>query len=526
MTVDRVRGKAGRVGGFTAALGVGAVIALGAAGPAWAADEGTSAESPSDSSQTDDAPKPARDNDSESTPAAPASGTEDPADPAETGGTGDTGGTGEPRDDAEPEDGSDVSDADLAEDPTDAQADPDETLDDADADAHAHAEAPDSRDTATVDIVDTTTGTTTPDAPAAVPALWSLAGAARREDDDRTHEQSTAPTTAGTLPASEIAVLAVPPATEPVYTGRPSFVHNLVTAGLNVLKVVLKPFGGLLSFTSLKIPFFTDGIPPFFFRAGLDVTRTEFEGMKVWSLTPRRNATDDVVVALHGGAYVATASIFHWWTYADMARDTGATVIVPLQTLVTKGGTAATEVPRTANFLTAVIDEHGAQNVSLFGDSAGGGLALAATQELVRRNATTPSRMVLLAPWLDVSMSDPRSAEVRDPLLDIPNLVRSGAKWAGAAGTSDPMASPLFGSLQGLPPTVVYSSSRDLLTVDTVRLRDRVLAEGIPNVTFQFRAGLIHDWFTFPFLPDAHEDRAGVYADLVGPSVVSTRASV
>lgn len=368
-----------------------------------------------------------------------------------------------------------------------------------------------------------------PENPVAAPTLWSLVGSARPEGDGDT---ATAPAGTATAPA---ATATAPPAAadapdvadageaaddpavdQPVYTGRPSFVQQVVIAGLNVLKVVLKPFGGLLAFTSLKIPFFTDGVPPFFLTAGLDVERTEFDGMKVWSLTPRRDQTDQVVVALHGGAYVATASIFHWWTYADMARDTGATVVVPLQTLVPRGGTAATEVPRTADFLTEMIAAHGARNVSVFGDSAGGGLALAAVQELGRRSAVTPSRLVLLAPWLDVSMSDPRSAEIRDPLLDIPNLARSGAKWAGSAGVTDPLASPLFGSLEGLPPTYVYSSSRDLLTVDTLRLRERVAAEGIPNVEFRLRAGLIHDWFTFPFLPDAHEDRAGVYSDLLG----------
>lgn len=365
-----------------------------------------------------------------------------------------------------------------------------------------------------------------PEVPDVSPAAWTLLGSAARRHTDASVQPARPDTTGQPVDAerdgtadSETGTAAVtdPLAdVESLYTGRPSFVHNVVSFGLYVLKAVLKPFGGLLAFTSLKVPFFTDGVPPFFLTPGLDVERSEFEGMKVWTLTPRKEPTDKAVVALHGGAYVATASIFHWWTYADMARDTGATVIVPLQTLVPAGGTAAGEVPRTADFLTTVIDERGAENVSVFGDSAGGGLALAAVQELVRRNTRIPARLVLLAPWLDVSMSDPRSAEIRDPLLDRPNLVRSGAKWAGTAGADDPLASPLFGSLHGLPPTYVYSSSLDMLTVDTLRLRDRVLAEQIPDVTFRLRKGLIHDWFTFPFLPDAHEDRPSVYADLLG----------
>lgn len=367
---------------------------------------------------------------------------------------------------------------------------------------------------------------TPPDTPAVSPAAWTLLGSAARR---HAREATAAPppdTTSQPVDAEPESVsgpdTAATPLTDPsddaesLYTGRPSFVHNVVTVGLYVLKAVLRPFGGLLAFTSLKVPFLTDGVPPFFLTPGLDVERSEFEGMKVWTLTPRKDPTDKAVIALHGGAYMATASIFHWWTYADMARNTGATVIVPLQTLVPAGGTAASEVPRTADFITAVIDQRGAENVSVFGDSAGGGLALAAMQELARRGSRNPARLVLLAPWLDVSMRDPRSAKIRDPLLDLPNLTRSGAKWAGAAGPEDPQASPLFGSSQGLPPTYVYSSSLDLLTVDTLRLRDRVLAEHIPDVTFRLRNGLIHDWFTFPFLPDAHEDRAGVYEDLLG----------
>jgi acetyl esterase/lipase len=359
-----------------------------------------------------------------------------------------------------------------------------------------------------------------------------LSAAARRENATRaaapTHPDATGEAPAARTEDSAAATVATvatgpsptreTPEWEQDYTGRPSVVHDVVTAGLNVLQVALKPFGGLLTFTSLRIPVFTDGLPPIGLMGGLQVRRTEFEGMPVWSLTPRREATDEVVVAIHGGAYVGQVSIFHWWTYAGMARDTGATFLVPIYTLAPKG-TAATEVPRMADFITQTITVHGADNVGVLGDSAGGGLALAAVQELVRRRETTPGRLVLLAPWLDVSMSDPRSAEIDDPLLDIPNLAKDGVKWAGGLSTTDPLVSPLFGSLSGLPPTYVYSSSRDLLTVDTLRLRDRVAAEGIPDVTFTLRKGLIHDFATFPFLPDAHRVRPDIYRDLLGSEV-------
>lgn len=498
MAADRVRRRAG----FAVAVGVGAAIACGTASPAWASEDGPSTtgdQTASTSSETGE-PQPTRAKH-----------------------------RAESRREADHDDASDASDAE------DSPASADDLT--TDIDVSEDSETQENRSDASpvtvltpVETDEVTIDDTIPEAPTATPALWSLLGSAPREKHNVAADQPVPPATTSELlagqadsPSSQTPAttrLHEPAEWESLYTGEPSWFHNVVTAGLNVLKVIFKPFGGLLRYTSLKIPIFTDGVPPFFVRPGLDVERTEFEGMKVWSLTPREGSTEKVIVALHGGSYEGEVNLFQWSTYAVMARDTGATVVVPLYTLAPKG-TAATEVPRTANFVSKLVSDHGAGNVSVLGDSAGGGLALAALQELARRTSQQPSRLVLMAPWLDVSMSDPRSAEIKDPLLDIPNLARPGGQWAGTAGTADPTASPLFGSLQGLPPTYVYSSSRDLLTVDTLRLRDRVLAEAIPDVTFRLRAGLIHDWFIFPFLPDARAERPNVYADLLGSPVAA-----
>jgi triacylglycerol lipase len=111
-------------------------------------------------------------------------------------------------------------------------------------------------------------------------------------------------------------------------------------------------------------------------------------------------------------------------------------------------------------------------------------------------------------------MSDARLAEVDDPLLDVANSARYGRSWAGERDTRDPLASPLFGSLDGLPPTFVYSSSRDLLTIDALRLQDRVRAEGNPQVVFRMRQGLLHDYPIYAPLPDARAERPNLYGDL------------
>ncbi len=371
------------------------------------------------------------------------------------------------------------------------------------------------------------TADVTPQTPFASPTVWTLLAFARREFD-RTVSSFTPTTTAA--PAittsqvsntvqSKLVVDTADAATtqeavldENLYTGQPSFLHDVVAFAMKVLNTILTPFGGVVAADALRIPFITDGVPFPLLLHGLDVTHTEFEGMPVMTFTPPEQ-TDKVVVAIHGGAYIGKATIFHWWTYTDIARQTGATVVVPDYTL-SPTGTAETEVPRMADFISQMISEHGAENVSVLGDSSGGGLALLSTQELVRRHSTTPGHLVLLAPWLDVSMSDPRSAQIDDPLLNVASLAKYGKLWAGDLATDDPLVSPLFGSLDGLPPTAVYSSSRDMITVDTLRLRDRVRAEGIPNFTFRLAKGEMHDWVIYAPLPDAQAQRANLYSDL------------
>jgi triacylglycerol lipase len=310
------------------------------------------------------------------------------------------------------------------------------------------------------------------------------------------------------------------PAGQDLFTGQPSLVHDAVVVGLRIVDAVLGTVGipSITAIASAQVPIFTDGVPPFFLTYGLDVRRSEFEGMPVYTLQTPDSASGEVIVGLHGGAYVGQISIFHWWTYADIARDTGAAVVVPVYPVAPKG-TAGTVVPATADLLTELIDDHGEDNVSVLGDSAGGGLALAAAQELVRRGAPTPGRMVLLAPWLDATVSDPASQTIPDPLLDVGTLQYAGRLWAGGLDPADPLVSPINGSLQGLPPTFVYSGSLDLLSPQTLRLRVRALAEGDTNFTFILRNGLIHDWDTFPFLPDAIADRPAIESQLLGTDV-------
>jgi acetyl esterase/lipase len=383
-----------------------------------------------------------------------------------------------------------------------------------------------------------------PAAPVEAPTTWTLLAFARREFDPTVwsqrvnplaghitnglvtdtatlHSQSIDPANTANIGAptpgpSDLTPLAQPTATEApaTFTGRPSLVSRFgLTAAFRVVRAV----GDFLG-VDLTIPLthlISSDRPPWFTTLGLNVSRGEFDGMPVWTLQSRWSSSGKDVVTIHGGAFVAQPVVWDWLDYAAIARNTGAAMIVPIYPLVPQG-TAGTVVPAIADLISWQIDQHGAQNVSVYGDSAGGNIALAAVQDLVRHGDAVPSHMVLISPALDLTLSNPAIQFVDDPLFSgiLPTLRNYGQLWAGDLPLTDPLVSPLYGSLAGLPPTAVYAGSLEILAPDVLVLQDKALATPGADFTFILRKGEIHDWALFTILPETLAILPDIYQQL------------
>ncbi len=316
----------------------------------------------------------------------------------------------------------------------------------------------------------------------------------------------------------------VPATLNPTFVGTPSLANRIEVAGLSGVKVVLglsgienqlaQPGSPLLALFASNIPpisLFIGNAPPKILPLlfGETVQQTTYDGMHVVQITPA-HPSGDYVVALHGGAFIFPPSIFHWFDYTLMAHQTGATIEVPIYPLLQQGGTAGVVVPEMAGLISMEIAQHGAPNVSVYGDSAGGTLALSAVEYMVANNETVPASMVLLSPWLDVGLTNPNIAFVHDPLLPVAPGQQIGKEWAGNLPENNYLVSPLYGSLNGIPPTYVYSGSLDSLAPDVVVLDQEAATQGAP-ISFVLRTGEIHDWVLlspdgFGYLPQIEQE--------------------
>jgi monoterpene epsilon-lactone hydrolase len=209
-----------------------------------------------------------------------------------------------------------------------------------------------------------------------------------------------------------------------------------------------------------------------------------------------------VILYLHGGSYVFnSAHVYRSLTTALAARS-GATVYVPNYRRAPEHPFPAARDDALSCYRWLLDRGHEPASVAFVGDSAGGGLCLAAAHALRDDGRIpAPAALALLCPWTDLSLSGASIREkAREDFVLSPSSLADAASWyRGAAPLTDPGVSPLFADHTGLGPMLVQAASEDLLAADSVRLAERAAAAGV-HVHLEVYEGLFHDF-------QAHERR-------------------
>jgi acetyl esterase/lipase len=128
--------------------------------------------------------------------------------------------------------------------------------------------------------------------------------------------------------------------------------------------------------------------------------------------------------------------------------------------------------------------EKGFGEIALAGDSAGGGLALVLMSLLAAKArdgaAWRPVGAAVMSAWTDLALSGV-SMETRaeaDPLLTKESLASTARLYLGGHDPRDPLASPLYGDLAGLPPVRMHVGEDEVLLDDSLRYGERIESQG------------------------------------------------
>jgi len=247
----------------------------------------------------------------------------------------------------------------------------------------------------------------------------------------------------------------------------------------------------------------------------VDVARTEIGGLDALAFAPE-SARNGMLVYLHGGGYSRGSALSHRALVARMAAAFSLNAISVNYRMAPEHPCPAAIEDAVAALEAVMANETGP--VILAGDSAGGGLALAAAIRLRDAGRRVPDALYLLSPWTDLSMSGEsvKTRALRDPMLNPDYLGAGGALYLGGRPGTDPEASPLFADLHGLPPTLIQVGSDEILLSDSTRLAEKLEAAGVP-VECEVWEGMWHDFQIFsPLIPEADWaiDRARVWVEL------------
>ena len=221
-----------------------------------------------------------------------------------------------------------------------------------------------------------------------------------------------------------------------------------------------------------------------------------------WAI-PLTGRVRRAVLYLHGGAYTAGRLPYAKAFGGLLAQKTGrATLCAGYRLAPEHPFPAALEDALSA--YQAALERFAPGEVALVGESAGGGLCYALALKLKSLGLPLPGRIVAISPWTDLSMSrDYSELEEVDPLLSLRSLRESADMYRGGEDARQPLISPLFGDLSGLPPSLILVGEQELLLDDSRMLHEKLLKSGCRSALYMAE-GM---WHVYPLygVPEAQE---------------------
>ncbi|MFZ2628708.1 MAG: alpha/beta hydrolase [Rugosibacter sp.] len=202
-----------------------------------------------------------------------------------------------------------------------------------------------------------------------------------------------------------------------------------------------------------------------------------------------------VILYLHGGGYVIGSIATHRDMVGRIADASGARALLLDYRLAPEHPFPAAVDDAVAAYRGLLDTGAKPENIVFAGDSAGGGLTVAALVALKQQGLPLPAAGICISPWVDLTFSGEsmKTKEEADPLLGKGPLKWMGDLYLAGQAPESPLASPLFADLTGLPPLLIQVGSEEVLLDDALRLNAAAKAAGI-NVSLEVWDGMMHVW--------------------------------
>jgi monoterpene epsilon-lactone hydrolase len=224
-------------------------------------------------------------------------------------------------------------------------------------------------------------------------------------------------------------------------------------------------------------------------------------------ISPADAPEDKAILYFHGGGFRVGSVASHRDLIAQIALASGCRVLAINYRLAPEHRFPAALDDALAAYGWMLDRGLKSGNVAFVGDSAGGNLVLAAMLVLRERRLPLPASAVLMSPWTDLAATGVSyvSRAEADPIHQRPMILALAKNYLGGQGDPcDPLVSPLYADLAGLPPLLIQVGDRETVLDDSVMLAEKARAAGV-EVNLEVWDGMIHVFQMFGAeLPEAH----------------------
>jgi len=210
-----------------------------------------------------------------------------------------------------------------------------------------------------------------------------------------------------------------------------------------------------------------------------------------------------VFLYLHGGAYSLGSINTHRELVARVAQTTGLRGLVINYRLAPENPFPAALEDTLTSYTWLLEQGSDPSEIFIIGDSAGGGLALAALIQLRDNGQPQPAGAICLSPWTDLACTGAsmRINSGMDGILDEQSLRIYANRYSGGMDKNNPLISPLYGDLSGLPPILLQVGTDEILLDDAVRFSKNASKAGV-DIALEIWDEMFHVFQMFSFLPD------------------------
>jgi acetyl esterase/lipase len=230
-------------------------------------------------------------------------------------------------------------------------------------------------------------------------------------------------------------------------------------------------------------------------------------------ISPANVPEDNAILYFHGGGFRLGSVTSHRDLMAQIALASGCRVLAINYRLAPEHRFPAALDDALAAYGWMLDCGLKSENVAFAGDSAGGNLVLAAMLALRERGLPLPVSAVLMSPWTDLAATGSSyvSRAEADPIHQRSMILALAKNYLGGQGDPyDPLVSPLYADLAGLPPLLIQVGDRETVLDDSVMFADLARAAGV-DVSLEVWDGMIHVFQMFGAeLPEARQAIASI----------------